>query len=496
MIIKLHLKKKILLSIIILITIISVTYQIQIPIKKIKTKFQKKIFSNPRPTSVYTSARFNLLDNYLFAVDLSIGSNKQTFTIILDTGSEILWVPGKEAVSSSGANIYNPSSSKTSKTTSEKVNYEYSSGKITGYYCSDQINFLLPNSFYMHFAVVSSTNLLDYSFDGIMGLARKVNNYKYSVLHTIKNNGGIKSIKFSFKYDYKTEKLYFYLDEDHEDFKSSNVAKSSLKNSEFYGEKLWVCSIVSLGVKEGDKIINQVTFNMDGLFDTGTNNIVFPKKYLSKFENTFANFNCYIREEGDSSTGSQKAIYCRNPNNLPKITIGLQNYVLTLGKSTFYTQIYTNREYVYRLRLLFLDNVNFCVIGQDFFYEYHTLFDGENGVLKFYNDEQNEIAYRPGGESEEGMKTWVIVCIIILGVVIVGAIIAFIIIYFCCWKKDVNYNNILLDKEILEMSSIKKGEDSDDDYDENTETNFNQIMSITSDKKHKAINININTKKE
>ena len=92
------------------------------------------------------------------------------------------------------------------------------------------------------------------------------------------------------------------------------------------------------------------------------------------------------------------------------------------------------------------------------------------------------------------MKTWVLVCIIILGVVIVGAIIAFTIIYFFCWKKDVNYNNILLDKEVLEMSSIKKGEDIDYDYDENIESNFNQIMSITSDKKHKGINININTK--
>ena len=45
------------------------------------------------------------------------------------------------------------------------------------------------------------------------------------------------------------------------------------------------------------------------------------------------------------------------------------------------------------------------------------------------------------------------------------------------------------------MSSIKKGEDMDDDYDENTESNFNQIMSITSDKMHKGINININSKK-
>ena len=86
------------------------------------------------------------MDNYLFAADVSIGSNKQIFTILLDTGSEILWVPGQEAVSSSGANIYNPSNSQTSKRSSEKVNYEYSSGKISGYYYTDQINFLVSKT--------------------------------------------------------------------------------------------------------------------------------------------------------------------------------------------------------------------------------------------------------------------------------------------------------------------------------------------------------------
>ena len=492
MIIKLDNRKKIILSFFILISIISVTYQISIPIKKVKTKFQKKISSNPGITTGYVSGQFNTLDNYLFGADLSIGSNKQTFTILLDTGSEILWVPGQEAVSSSGSNVYIPTTSKTSKRTTEKVNYEYSSGKITGYYYNDQINFLLSNSFYIYFAVVSSTNLLDYYFDGIMGLARKYSDNKYSVLHTIKNIGGITSTKFSFKYNYNTDKLYFYLNEEHEDFKSSSVANCPLKNSKYYGKKLWICDIVSLGIKEGDKIIAKISFNLEGLFDTGTNNIVFPSKYLSNFEKVFSNLNCYIKEEGVSYSQSQKAVYCKNQNNLPKITIGLKNYVLTLGKSTFYTQIYTNKEFVYRLRLLFMDT-NFCVIGQDFFYEYHTLFDDENEVLKFYNDERNEIVYQKGSESE-GMKTWILVGIIILGVVIIGGIIAFIIIYFVCWRKSKYINNILLDKELLEMSSIKKNEDMEDDYDENTESNFNQIMSITSDKKHKAINININPK--
>ena len=110
------LRKITLLSIIILINLYSVTYQIKIPIKNVKTKFQKSInkkISNTGLSSI--SDEFNTLENYLFATDITIGSNKQKFTILLDTGSEIIWVAGEQAVSSPYANAYRPSSSTTSK---------------------------------------------------------------------------------------------------------------------------------------------------------------------------------------------------------------------------------------------------------------------------------------------------------------------------------------------------------------------------------------------
>ena len=57
--------------------------------------------------------------------------------------------------------------------------------------------------------------------------------------------------------------------------------------------------------------------------------------------------NCYLYEEGNSQVGSEKAIYCRNQDNLPKITIGLRQYILTLGKSNFYkhTTVYIHSEF-------------------------------------------------------------------------------------------------------------------------------------------------------
>ena len=324
-----------------------------------------------------------------------------------------------------------------------------------------------------------------------MGLARQSDS-KYSVLHAIKNVGGISSIKFSFKYDYDTDELFFYLGEEHEDFKNVNsgiLASCPLINSDHYGKKLWVCDIFSLYIKKGDDtVVKKITFNSEALFDTGTNNIVFPSKYISDLQSTFSSLNCFLYEEGNSNVGSQKALYCRDPNNLPKIAIGLKEYVLTLGKSNFYNTLNINNEIVYRLRFLFVDGISFIIIGQNFYYEYHTLFDDQSGVLKFFSEEKTKIVYHE--EDSSSSKTWLIVLLIVGGIIILSVATA-LIIYFCWYKQKKYYKNIVLNKELMEMSSIKKEDDVDD---ENEETNFNQIMSITSKKKSKGININIHTK--
>jgi hypothetical protein len=289
--------------------------------------------------------------------------------------------------------------------------------------------------------------------------------------------------------------MFFYLGEQHEDFninnsdKNKNLASCPLIRSKYYGTELWVCDIVSLGIKKDNTIVKKVTFNIEGLFDTGTNNIIFPSKYISDLQQTITSFNCFLYEEGNSQVGSQKAIYCRDGNNLPKITIGVRNYILTLGKSDFYDRIFVNNENVYRLRLFFDEETDFCIIGQTFYYEYHTLFDDERGVLKFFSEEKSKIVYHE--EDSSSSKTWLIILLIVGGIIILG-VTATLIIYFCFLKKKKYYKNIVLNKELMEMSSIKKQDDMDED--ENEETNFNQIMSITSNKKAKGININIHTK--
>ena len=325
------------------------------------------------------------------------------------------------------------------------------------------------NNIYFTFGVATQMDIARADFDGILGLGRKylLTTKKYSLLDTIKTNGIVSSTKFSLKYDYNTEALTFYIGEQHEDFKKNNVASCKLIESDSYDTRLWLCDLYSFGIRRGDDIIKRISIDCEGLFDTGTNNLMFPLETLKSLESTFQDFGCFIYEEGDNSI-SMKAVYCRIENNLPKITFGVKNYILTLGKSNFYDKLYFNNEYIYRLRLLFVEDSDICVIGQNFFYEYHTLFDDDNSVLKFYNDDEGSII--PYKEKTR-IKVWVIVLIIVGGIIILGCM-AFIIIFFVCRRRR-NYTS--LNKGLLEMSSIQKLNDTEE---QNDETAFNQIMNI------------------
>ena len=447
-----------------------ITNEIQIPIKLVKSNFGKR--TNKKLNSIdksNISQDIKNLNNYLFAIDIKFGSNGQSFTMLIDTGSEIAWVPG--IISENNNKYYNPGSSTTSIRTSDSLSYRYASGSVSGQYYTDQINFMIRNNFYFTFGVVTTMNLERSGFDGILGLGRKYATIwkKYSILETIKTNGGVSSTIFSFKYDNNSKNLTFYLGEKHEDFKNSNVASCPLIQSEIYDNRLWLCELYSFGIKKGNEIIKSISIDYEGLFDTGTNNMMFPLELLDELQSTFISFNCYIYDESDSSLGRAKAIYCRDGNNLPKITFGVKSYIFTLGSEKFYNKIFVNNEYIYRLRLLFSKD-EICIIGQSFFYEFHTLFDDNNGELKFYGGNEGDI--KPH-EEKTRIRLWVLLSIIFGGVIVLASAIFILVYCLCCRKKEYS----LLNKELLEMSSIQRIEDT---VEETADTTFNQIMNITS----------------
>ena len=103
------------------------------------------------------------------------------------------------------------------------------------------------------------------------------------------------------------------------------------------------------------------------------------------------------------------------------------------------------------------------------------MFDSDNDVLKFYNENEGSIIKH---SEKARIKLWIIITIIIGGVIILGSV-TFITIYCICCRKKVY---MPLEKELLEMSSIQKLEDNNNEND-NADAPFNQIMNIKVTKK-------------
>ena len=327
----------------------------------------------------------NILDSELFAAEVIIGG--QNFEVILDTGSVNLWVP---LINSSDAHEigkhYIPSS--TARKTSEKFEIKYGTGSTKGYYYIEDIKFITDYSHRIKFGAASKTNFNVDGAHGIMGLAKKYKENDYSPIWTLFDKKEIPKKSFSFKY-IDEGLVDMYLGTEHDDFKNTNqTANCSLLDKSSYDQLLWTCKLHSFGlISKNNKINSTVDFGYNFLFDTGTNTMILPYFLLEKLKRNLdlRNFNCF---EGKTEHGIQ--IICNDANNLPNVVLEVGNYYLILNEKMYYKMHVDDIAY-HVLNIIFEKELIISIIGQPFFTLFHTRFDHEEKVLKFYSDDPDAI---------------------------------------------------------------------------------------------------------
>ena len=384
----------------------------------------------------------NSLDNNLLSFEIKIGSDKQKFNVIIDTGSSILWVSGEgsEDKDVQISHHYNPKTSLTSKKTNFTYKIRYGSGYSLGYYYYDQIN-LFNNiddnyNIYMNFGVANKTIFKVPGADGIFGLGRgaMLNN---SPIFCLKNKSFIDKAGFSIKYNYKLKKAILYFGEEHEDFRNKKIGFCPLLTDTFKEKNFWSCKLFSFGIlyKELNSTIN---LNLSIIFDTGTNSIVLPRYILSFLYKQLNKIDCSINENSLEIS----SIICYNKNKLPDIVLEIGDYYLTLSKTNFFhEQTLQNKTVVYYLNIYFEDGIENGIIGLPFFYEFHTRFDLEKNEMKFYHSNSKKInkSFSKKNQKESDINSKLKISIIILAII---ALVLLIIIFrykYCCNMKKNSY---------------------------------------------------------
>lgn len=383
------------------------------------------------------SRNVNLTDDFLLTTQIDIG-NGQKFNIILGTGNIYFWVVGINSKDTYKIkNHYNSSNSPSSKNLSIDfdINY-YTSGSIKGTYFSDKVKFFSEYSYELIFGVAYETDVYLGEADGIMGLAKNYdNNLTQSIIWEMYKNGDIPNKSFSFKYN-SDEDIKMYIGEEHSDFQNNKkTSQCKLLNKTDIDKLVWTCELNSLSLKYKNKKKSALIKDTI-LFDISTNYMVFPLKYLNILSNKISEFNCFSEDY---------TIKCRDSEKLPDIYIELGNHYLILKKENIFSREYINNNNYYKAsNIIFLD-VNTSIAGYPFFKSFHTKFDPENNIMKFYSEDPNAlIAISDDGDGNSEVKVLLIIFLIIIIIVLIIGI--FLFMRFR--RKKMEINREVIDKEI------------------------------------------------
>ena len=378
-----------------------------------------------------------LLGCQLFAAPITIGEiEKQDFNVVLDTGSINLWVPKVDSNDAHAiVNHFDPSVGGTATRTPEKFTVQYGTGSTEGYYYSDKINFISLGFYEMKFGVADKTDFDVNGADGIMGLAKKYSSNDYSAIFTLNAKGRLKNKSFSFKY-IKDDTVEMYLGDEHEDFSKNNTAQCQLLHKTSYDNLLWTCKLYNFGFISNDNSKNATApCGYNFLFDTGSNIMILPLETIDHLSEQLYQFGC-----SKVTTDNGQQILCDvNKNLLPNVYIEVGNHYLILDHNQVFSEvIMSGKKSGYILDAVFKDT-NMPLMGQRFFKLFHTKFDPENKVLKFYNEDSDKIRFsydKPNDDSARAFGyddvPYDTVAIIAIVLVVLVVLMALCCVFRCC----------------------------------------------------------------
>lgn len=405
-----------------------------------------------------------ILGCQLFAAPISIGmTNSQNFSVVLDTGSINLWVPKVDSEDAHPiANHFDPSLATTATMTRESFSVQYGTGSTEGNYYSDKINFISLGFYELKFGVATKTDFDVNGADGIMGLAKKYTSNEYSAIFTLNAKGRTKNKSFSFKY-IKDNTVEMYLGDEHSDFSSkNNTAQCQLLHKTTYDNLLWTCKLYSFGLISRDNSKNATaSCGYNFLFDTGSNIMILPIETIDSLSEQLYQFNC-----SKAQTDNGQQIICDvNKNSLPNVYIEVGNHYLILDHNQVFSEvIMSGTKSGYILDAVFKDT-NMPLIGQRFFKLFHTKFDLENKVLKFYNEDIDKIRLSYDKPNDDTARTFGNdndpfgllsdpVKLVIVVVVILVALMLLCCIFRCCKRMCTSKPQPKV-KSSIEMKSYK-----------------------------------------
>ena len=157
---------------------------------------------------------------------------------------------------------------------------------------------------------------------------------------------------------------------------------------------------------------------------------------------------------------------CNNRTALPDLILKIGNNTFVLDNKYLYSNVTIKDKKSYMLNVFFEEGINSGVLGLPFYYEYHTRFDNEKNIMKFFGPKL--IVDKEGGkkgnrsnetyEKEESEGNYnidfTIIAIVLSVFVVILIIINVVIKYKYCSKKRAK--KLLINEEIDNSEILAK----------------------------------------
>ena len=366
-----------------IITIIQI-YNIELDLIKIEPNNFKKNKRKLAETKGYENI-LSKLSTGLYHINLTVGSNNQTFNLIFDTGSSIMWFYDKECIGCQYNNSFNKSESKTYQNSTTEKNLSYLSGLLKGNISMDNIQFAGIKIQQFKFVLIHYSTL-KVKFDGIIGFNKLTNKMPGESITFIDQLFDKRKIeKKKFLCDIKnTGKIY--IGEIPEHLSKHEVIGFVSKRS---GNDWWV-NFEKLIVKNKTYELNETEQNI--ILDSGTNGLLFPLNLLDYFKDNL--FNELINEkicQIKNDTQIKIAHFECVENILKNKTFLSNNISFSIGNNSInlaMNDLLNKNDYSFNL--YFSDYFKQLILGIPFFETHSILFDKETESITIYKPKYQE----------------------------------------------------------------------------------------------------------
>ena len=389
----------------------------------------------------------NITNDNLYFFDIKIGYPSQTFSVLLDTGSNYFWINSDNCLGCGSKNKFISDNSKTYNCTNEIININYISGTLKGKICSDIVK--LNNNINIsdfNFILINESNI-NFELDGIFGLSKNIkdiNNYELSPISQLfENNIFDKNI---FIFDFPNNNFFIgekpsYLDSYH------NI---SCERKSIYGLNNYYWKCISRKIKSYNICYNSEENNI--IFNSGINSVVFSLNYIDFFKNIIS-YNKLLSKAKCQISKTQEnnliyTLFCENFDNL----INNENNEFSKLYEEEFISIYLDDnknsisfqlEDLYdkvnkNFKLYFIDILdNTIIAGIPLFEKYSIMFNKDKEEIILF-DNKKEISYN----ESDNINIYSKIAIII----IVVSIILIIIYYIYYRKKSISLYKLIYQK--------------------------------------------------